>query len=478
MRGRLQAIVLSLVGLLVFGLGVPLALTVAAGEQQSLFLDRLTDTTRFAALAQRPVTDDQPESLRDELGRYQEVYGISVAVFGRDRLAAVSSSDPADPGSGVLASDAVARAVDTALAGRRSEVGSRLLPWDDEPLVLSAPVLVDGEVRGAVVTVSPTDTARERVLWWWVLILAGSVVAFLLALVVALPIVRWVLRPVLRLDEATGALVGAVVGGREVDPVGDGSGPPELRKLSRSFDQMAASVYDALAAQRSFVADASHQLRNPLTALKLRLVNLDGHVDAEAEVHREAAVAESNRLKRILDELLAMARAESAAGEPVAVDVDRVVAERIEEWRVVADHEGVRLTTVGGAHGARALISARGLDAVLDALLDNALKFTPRGAGVEVAVRVRGERLTVAVRDHGPGLPVEELDRATDRFWRSPGHQNVPGSGLGLAIVSRIAARAGGSVALNLPDGGGLRVSVELAVADGGAAPAQTLTSR
>lgn len=469
MRGRLQAIVLSLVGLLVFGLGVPLALTVAAGEQQALFLDRLTDTTRFAALAQRPITDDQPESLRDELRRYEEVYGVAVAVFARNRQPAVSSSEPDD-----LAVPTVMDAVATALAGRRSEVGSQLLPWADEPLVLSIPVLVDGEVRGAVVTVSPTDTARERVLWWWVLILAGSVVAFLLALVIALPIVRWVLRPVLRLDEATGALVGAVVGGREVDPVGDDSGPPELRKLSRSFDQMAASVYDALAAQRAFVADASHQLRNPLTALKLRLVNLEGHVDAEAEVHREAAVAESNRLKRILDELLAMARAESAAGEPVAIDVDQVVAERIEEWRVVADHEGVLLETTGGARGAWALVSARGLDAVLDALLDNALKFTPRGAGVEVAVRVHGTRLTVAVRDHGPGLRAEELERATDRFWRSPGHQNMPGSGLGLAIVSRIAARAGGSVALDLPDGGGLRVSVELPLADTGVGPVRS----
>ncbi|MGX7826844.1 sensor histidine kinase [Actinokineospora sp. 24-640] len=461
MRTRLLGMVWFLVALVVFGLGVPLALSVAGTEQRNVFLDRLTDTTRFASMAQRPLIDNQPASMREELRRYHELYGIDVVVVDRDSQAQVGSGrfgqsdiDLDDP--------EVRTQLNKALAGLRPESGPLLLPWDSRPLVLAGPVLVDADVRGAVVTVSPTGESRTRMLWWWLLIAAGGVTAFALALLVAVPVIQWILRPVRRLDEATGALVGSVVGGREVRPVGSAHGPPELRQLGRSFDQMAASVADTLAAQRAFVADASHQLRNPLTALKLRLANLEGHVDETAEVHREAAAAEADRLKRILDELLAMARAEGAGSDLVPVDVDQVVAERVSDWDVVAIARGIDLDIEGLAGDVTAFTPARAVEGILDALLDNALKFTPSGERVRVTVTSGDHRVELAVRDHGPGLRPEELERATDRFWRSHAHQNVPGSGLGLAIVSRIVAKADGELRLDLPDGGGLRVTVVL----------------
>ncbi|MGW5052519.1 sensor histidine kinase [Actinokineospora sp. NPDC004072] len=461
MRTRLLGMVWFLVALVVFGLGVPLALSVAGTEQRNMFLDRLTDINHYASMAQRPLIENQPSAMRDELRRYHELYGIDIVVVDRDSRAQVGSGrfgqneiDLDDP--------LVRTQLNEALAGRRPQSGSLLMPWDDSPMVMVAPVLVDADVRGAVVSVSPTDRIRTRVLWWWLLIAAGGVAAFALALLVAVPVIQWILRPVRRLDDATGALVGAVVGGREVEPVGSAHGPPELRRLGRSFDQMAASVADALAAQRAFVADASHQLRNPLTALKLRLANLEGHVDEAAEVHREAAAAEADRLKRILDELLAMARAEGAAGDLVPVDVDQVVAERVADWDVVALARGIDLDIEGLAGDVVALAPARGVDGILDALLDNALKFTPPGERVRVVVSATDHRVELAVRDHGPGLRPEELERATDRFWRSHAHQNVPGSGLGLAIVSRVVEKAGGDLRLDLPEGGGLRVTVVL----------------
>ena len=237
MRARLLGIVLFLVALLVFGLGIPLALSVGGTEQQRLFLDRLTDTTRFASVAQRPLTDDQPEVLRTELGRYTEVYGIGIAVVDRDGTVVVSAQNP----SRVDMSDpSVAAHASEALAGRRSTPGPLLLPWDQRPLVLAEPILVDGEVRGAVVTVSPTDRTRERIRNWWLVIAGGGVLAFCLALMLALPIVRWIMRPVRRLDDATSTLVSAIVSGRPAEPVSDDRGPPELRHLSRSFDRMAS----------------------------------------------------------------------------------------------------------------------------------------------------------------------------------------------------------------------------------------------
>lgn len=462
MRVRVLGIVLSLVALLVVGLGVPLALSVASREQQRLFLDRLTDTSRYASLAQRPLLENQVTALSDQLASYHEVYSIDTVVFNRDKQVIASSGTTDHP---PFTKDDYAGQLDNALGGVHPESDTLLMPWDASPLVIAEPVLADGQVRGAVVTVSPTDRARGRVLLWWVVIVVGGVLALSLAVLVALPVVGWTLRPVRRLDEATGDLVAAVVSGRPVPAVDDGHGPSELRHLSRSFDQMAASVSDTLAAQRAFVADASHQLRNPLTALRLRLSNLEGHVDTEEAEHHAAAMAETDRLNRIVDDLLSMARAEGMSGELVPVDTVATVSQRMTDWEAVADSRHVDLVLHAPKSPVMALASPRSIEAMLDALLDNALKFTSEGTVVAVDVSAEDGRVRVAVRDHGPGLRPEELERATDRFWRSSQHQNVTGSGLGLSIVRRLAERAGGSVQLDLPEDGGLRVTVELSAA-------------
>lgn len=484
MRSRLLTIVLSLVALLVLGLGIPLALSVASREQQRTFLDRLTDTSRFASLAQRALTEDRPALITPELRRYRQVYGFRAVVLDTDGRVTASSASP-EPVAGAgdagrqnpggttvdLRAPAVSKRVGAALAGRQPESGPLLMPWAADPMVVAEPVLVDDELRGVALTVSSTHAARMRILWWWAALAAGAVLAFCLAVLLALPVVRWVLRPVLRLDEAAAGLAAAVVSGKTVRPVGADTGPPELRRLSRSYDAMAGSVVDIVAAQRAFVVDASHQLRNPLTALRLRLSNLGDHVSGEAGAEQAAAAAEAERLTGIADELLAMARAESGAADPVEVDVDAVVTDRIAEWDVAARSREIELALAGGSAG-RALAPARGLDAVLDALLDNAIKFSPGGSTVEVALgrdldraatgAAGGERATIAVRDHGPGLRPEQLPRATDRFWRAPQQQNVAGSGLGLAIVTRIVERVAGFVELDLPEGGGLLVTVTL----------------
>ncbi|MFG1647915.1 sensor histidine kinase [Amycolatopsis sp. NPDC049252] len=458
MRVRLQGIVLTLVALLVFGLGIPLATTIASGAQQDLFLDRLTDTARFASLAQRPLLDNKPQLLIPDLRRYTDVYGVQVVVFNQDGKPVESELGP-NAARIDLKAARITGPVHDALAGRRSQPGGMLMPWNTEPLVLAEPVLADGEVRGAVVTVSDTTAARTDVLWWFVVLAAGGVLAFVLALAVAIPVVRWILRPVKRLDDATGELVASVVSGRAAEPVGEGGGPPELRQLGRSFDRMAESVSGALEAQRVFVADASHQLRNPLTALKIRLGNLEGHVvDEPAAADLEAARIDAGRLHQILDGLLSMARAEASGGELDPLDLAGAVAERVADWSVVGEARDVRLVVDVAGDDVRVRMPPRGAETILDALLDNALKFTAAGTEIRIVVAREGDEVTLSVRDHGPGLRPDELDRALDRFWRSSAHQNVPGSGLGLAIVSEIVAHSYGKLALDLPDGGGLRI--------------------
>jgi signal transduction histidine kinase len=219
---------------------------------------------------------------------------------------------------------------------------------------------------------------------------------------------------------------------------------------------MAGTVAQAYSTQRAFVADASHQLRNPLTALRLRLSNLEGHVAVPAVDDHVAALEEAERLSTLLDGLLALARAERTAplGE---VDVDAGVDDRVDAWRPLAEHSGLELRREG-ERGLRATGPAGVVETVLDAVLDNAVKFTPAGGRVVVTTGVDDDRVAVRVQDTGPGLPPDELDRALDRFWRSPGQINTEGSGLGLAIAARTLEVAGGELHLELPADGGLRV--------------------
>ncbi len=477
MRSRLLVIVLVLVGLLALGLVVPLALTDARGTQDEVFADRLTDTISFAAGAQRPLIEAGGEgggtrAFAAEIERYDQVYGVAVIVFDRAQRPVVTSR-PAPPALSGEENQRVA----LALAGRRSAQYDLLLPWNGGPLVLAEPVLVDGEVVGAAVTVSPTDALRASEVRTWALLGGLVLAALLLGVLVALPLVTWILGPVRRLDEGTGRVEASVRAGGKPDPVARNAGPPELRRLSVSFDRMAASVTQAMAAQRAFVADASHQLRNPLTALRLRLSNLSGHVGPDGADDHVAALEEAERLSSVLDGLLALARAEGApdGGAPdVASDVDRAVDDRLEAWRPLAEHSGVTLVR-DGPRGLHARIAEGGIESVLDAVLDNALKYTPDGGRIRVRTLRFDGRVGVEVVDSGPGMSAEQLARATDRFWRAPGQSNLDGSGLGLAIAERTVQIAGGELRLASPGGDGLVVTALLEAAPAAAAAQQAV---
>ena len=458
MRSRILPVVLFLVVLVLLGLGIPLALSIASSEQESMFLDRVTSTERLASLAQQPLVDGQTTVLGQVLQRYAEVYGFTAAVLDED-----GNTLGQTPSAPNLVDNAVQSGLGLALAGRQPERGPLFLPWHDQPLVVAEPVMVGGEVRGAVVTVSPVDALRDRVLIEWALVLIGGLTALGLATLFALPVVRWILRPINRLDEAASRVAAAVTAGDELDPTATRTGPPELRRLARSFDEMAAGVTDAFAAQRAFVADASHQLRNPLTALQVRLSNMDESVAPDAAEDYAAAVSETQRLNEVLDSLLALARTEAGSGPPVSIDASAAARERVAAWRAVAAARDVELRA-DVPDGLTVHAVPRAVDRILDAVLDNAVKFSTGrpDAIIEVSATRVGATVRISVRDHGPGLEPSELDRVTDRFWRAPRQQNVSGSGLGMAIVAQIVNSSHGALTLDLPEGGGLRIAVDL----------------
>nr|WP_206439705.1 HAMP domain-containing sensor histidine kinase [Streptomyces scabichelini] len=441
-------------------LGIPLAVSLAAAQQQKVVVDRIDDTARFASLAQFVTSppkgsrvnspNERLKTLTRELIKYNGLYGIKAGVFYREEVMANAPADWYIPGDGE-----VKDAFDEAFQSRRSHDPKQVWPWERDRLVVASPVIRDGDVLAVVVTDSPTGQMRSKILRGWLVIGAGEIAAMLLALSAALRLTGWVLRPVRVLDATTHD----IATGRLKSRVAAAGGPPELRRLAGSFNEMADNVEEVLEQQRAFVADASHQLRNPLSALLLRIELLALELP-EGNEEIASVRTEGKRLAHVLDDLLDLALAEHAEADLRLTDIGELTAERLASWSPVADDKGVRL--VGTCPATTAWADPVALSSALDAVIDNALKFTPQGECVEVEVSSNGALSTVVVADHGPGLSDEELARVGDRFWRSPSHQNVRGSGLGLSISRALLAAGGGSIAYEHHEPHGLKVTVSV----------------
>ncbi|GAA2379597.1 ATP-binding protein [Streptomyces coeruleofuscus] len=459
MRTRLLPLLIVLMAAVLLALGVPLAVSLAGAQQQKVVVDRIDDTARFAALAQF-VTDspngtasafenERLATLSSELDSYYKVYGIRAGVFyrsGRAMANAPAGWSPPKQGE-------VRDAFDEALLSRRSHDPRQVWPWQRGNLVVASPVIRDGDVVAVVVTDSPTGQMRSRTLNGWLVIGAGEFAAMLLAVGAALRLTGWVLKPVRVLDATTHD----IATGRLKSRVAAAGGPPELRRLARSFNEMADNVEDVLEQQRAFVADASHQLRNPLAALLLRIELLSFELP-EGNQEIASVQSEGKRLAQVLDDLLDLALAEHTEADLKITDIGELAAERVAAWSPTAEAKGVHL--VGDCPPTTAWADPVALSSALDGVIDNAVKFTPEGRTVEVTVASNGDTSTVVVTDEGPGLTDEELARIGDRFWRSSRHQNIKGSGLGLSISRALLAAGGGSIAYDRHEPHGLKVTV------------------
>ncbi|MGR6913373.1 sensor histidine kinase [[Actinomadura] parvosata] len=473
MRRRLLVVLVPLAVLLVAALGMPHSVTLAEREMQETYVDRLGDVGRFASLAETALSTGRTEALQRELERYHELYGIPAAVIDTSGTVLLGPARAYREAAG--AEPALPRIVTAALAGTRSEPSGEWAPWDGSALVVAEPVGRDSEVVGAVVTISDLSRTRSRVLLQWAR-LAGLGLLPLIALVaVAWPVSAWVLRPVRELDAASSRISqGDLTIRADAE-----AGPVELRRLAGSFNTMMDAVENAVQRQRAFVSDASHQLRNPLTSLRLAVESLEPHLAGGGRPVYEVAVDEVKAMQRLLNSLQASARMESIrTASPV--ELDAVLATRVDRWRALTGTAGQTLT-VNVPGGLRLLEPTGGLGSILDELVSNALRLSearvvevsartgPGGVasgartgsgGVESGARTgSGDVVIISVRDDGQGIDVAERAQALRRFWRSPRHQNVPGTGLGLAICADLVGAAGGELRLEdglpRPDGSG-----------------------
>lgn len=463
MRRQLVVIYGSLLMAVLFALTVPLAITSLDRAGERMTADRLADASYLAAIAGPAIRTGELVTLATTLSRYEEVYGMRAFVVDVD-LALASS-----PGRGRhfplktevrsttdVESAGLRTAIDQALAGDQVTSPPRIWPWGPRQLTVAVPVRDNGQVVGAVVTLSPTERLRSAAARTWMLLAAMDLVPIALGLLAATKLARWTLQPVKDLDSAAHALAAGAHGVR----VHADAGPSELRWLAMAFNHMVDTVTDAFTRQREFVSHASHQLRNPLTALMLRLEELgEQPMSNEGREQYRFAIEEVVRLRGILDALLAMARAERGSGNTESVDAVALARSRIDAWRPLAQAKNVTLTLVAPANPVAVLSVATGLEQTLDALLDNALKFGARTVTVQVTA---GTHPQVHVVDDGPGITSAHLKQAPERFWRAPDTQNLPGHGLGLAIATALTTAAGGTLSLRNANQGGLDVGLEL----------------
>jgi two-component system, OmpR family, sensor kinase len=240
--------------------------------------------------------------------------------------------------------------------------------------------------------------------------------------------------------------------------VGDVEGPEEVQQLAHAFDRMADRVEAVSRAQQEFVANASHQLRTPLTGMKLRLEGaIADPTDPAIRGELEAAEAEVDRMSAIVDRLLEIAAREER--EPAtAVDLDDLARRAVERWRARAEEHQRRIVLDGAEVPVTAMVHPGDVEQILDALLANALAY---GAGaIEIGVRSDAGAATLTVRDHGPGVAPRERELVTGRFYRGAGAGGVPGSGLGLTIVQDLVERGGGRLRIDEAPHGGAIVEI------------------
>jgi two-component system, OmpR family, sensor histidine kinase MprB len=236
----------------------------------------------------------------------------------------------------------------------------------------------------------------------------------------------------------------------------------EIARLSRSFNSMTTSLASSRELQQQLIADAGHELRTPLTSLRTNIELLTRSEEtgrpippADRKALLDSVKAQMTELAALIGDLQELSRSEGQRGERVQVVA---LQDTVEAALRRARLRGPELTITADVQPWFVRAEPSALERAIVNILDNAVKFSPEGGTIDVAL----DRGILTVRDHGPGIPEDELPHVFDRFWRSPSARALPGSGLGLSIVARTVQQAGGDVTLARANGGGTVATVRL----------------
>ena len=443
-RARLVLAAAYLLAAVVIALAVPLALSVDRRATSELESDVVANATVLSSRVSGLVNDGETERLEEVIG------GATVGDAARTVVVSDTGALLADTEGAAAVGTPFATAerpeFQAALGGGIDVRRRHSDTLGEELLLVTVPVTNLDQTIGALRVSAPMGEVESSVRSSWLALALIGLAVVLAGLVLAWILAGSIARPVEKLRAAAGRL-----GRGDLDARVEPEGPQELDELGRSFNRMAGELSDNLAAQRDFVANASHQLRTPLTGIKLRLEAIRGEGGAAAD---EAAKAEAelDRLSLLVDDLLALARASSDHASPERVDLGDAVRSAGRRWAEPAATAGHDLVVAADGSG-YAWAAPADVAHVLDNLIENAIRYSPSGSRIEVEVDPDG----FVVSDTGPGIPPAERERIFERFYRgAEGRAAGPGTGLGLAIVAELAERWGGSV--ELLDGPGTRV--------------------
>jgi two-component system OmpR family sensor kinase len=506
MRRRLIASYLVIVGLALVAFTVPVGIQLGdllRGGQREV---ALREARTIAVLLTTATEADEATArgsrlallqLRDEV---EEQTDGRVELIGVDRRPAlgrpvVGATD--DDFDAALAGHERTRSLDESVLGERG-------------LQVTVPATTDdGRVDGAVRVTVPSAPVDAQVRSIWLFRLAAGSIVLMLSVIASALVATSLLRPLRLLDAMADRISrGDLTARADLDTMG----PPEMRRLAGTLNDGTRRIEVLLSAQRAFTADASHQLRTPLTALRLGLENLHDRLDdPDDQAAVDRALRESGRLSRLVSDLLVLAQSQAASATPVPIEVGAVLTDRARFWSPAAEDVGARIevelspagpvptggdaTRPAGEGSARAraarpgpecvgsgsgrssgsaasgtaattgsralgaLVTRGHLEQALDNLIDNALRVTPAGAAVTLRGSSAPRGVLVEVVDRGPGMSPVDRSRAFDRFWSTtPG-----GSGLGLAIARELVEHDHGSVELVETPRGGLTARLLLA---------------
>lgn len=324
---------------------------------------------------------------------------------------------------------------------RSSRLTSESVVSRDGSLFLTLPVFEAGRAVGAVQVERPLSSVQRSTRRTDLVLIGFALLALLVGLVVAAYLSTLVTRPVQRLEQVAVRLGTGDLGARA-----EAEGTRELANLADSFNSMAADLGSNIQAQQEFAANASHQLKTPLTALQLRLEAIAGGATTGVDTTAEAqhALDDVGRLIRLMNDLLALARVSAPVrgGEPV--DLGELATTVVDHWAETASRHDVHLTLLI-TEAATVIADPHDLEDLLDNLLDNAIRYG--GAPGRIEVSVSG--CILAVENDGPAIAPEDREQIFERFFRGRNGRSVsPGTGLGLAIVDALARRWGARASL------------------------------
>ena len=452
--------------LAIVALGVPLAINLS---------ERVNAEVRTQSQAQ---ADLVAATAADLLGRRERPELTTLAqtaarsVRGRilivNRLGAVlvDSAGPALVGSSYESRPEI----QAALRGRQIQVQRHSRTLGREILATAVPIIRDGHPVGAVRVTQDVAAVTSAVHRAFLGLGLLALVVLTLGLFAGAVIAAQVVRPIRRLEQVARRVAGGDLSARAIP-----EGSREQVSLARSFNDMTDRVSRLLRAQRDFVADASHQLRTPLTGLRLRLEATKDHEATHAQdggsiEDIDAAIAEVDRLSETVDELLVLSGVGERQLSPGALDLHALAETAVARWRGQATEAGISLEQRSQPGERAAWAAGADVERALDALVENALRYSPAGSTITIA-DLPGR---IEVHDRGPGIADDERGLVFERFHRGrAGRRGASGSGLGLPIARELMRAWGGDVTL-VPRAGGGTIAI-LTVPHG---PAQPPTER